>query len=322
MTGARQEFSVLITCPPMLRSLARYREHLHGLGIVPVSPEITQVMSEEQLIAELPKYAGWIIGDDPATAVVFKAGVAGNLRAAVKWGVGVDNVDFDGARAVGLDVTNTPGMFSDEVADLAMCFVTGLAREAFSLSAGVRAGGWPKPVGMSLKGKVVALLGYGNIGRETADRLLAAKMCVNVYDPYIQNQAGMRPELQCKQWPEGIADADFLVLTCSLNRSTRHIINAQLLSQCKPGVRVVNVSRGALIDEVALVGALQSGQVSAAALEVFETEPLPQSSNLRNFANCIFGSHNGSNTQEAVDRTSAVAINLLYERLRRSHGAI
>lgn len=302
---------ILVTCPPMIRSIGRYRELFDEAGLAVHCPQMTQTLSEEELIQELPNYDGWIIGDDPATARVFIAGAAGRLRAAVKWGVGVDNVDFEGARAVGLPISNTPGMFGEEVADLALGYVIALAREMFVVSTGVHEGGWPKPVGLSLRDKVAAVIGFGNIGQATAERLLACKMRVQVYDPLYRGGAPLESAVKLKVWPLGLGDADFIVLCCNLTKENRHMIDAKTLSSCKRGVRIVNVSRGPLIDERALAGALEDRTVHSAALEVFETEPLPASSPLRGFKNCIFGSHNGSNTQEAVDRTSRRAIELL-----------
>ena len=99
----------------MLKQIDDYRYLFADKGVELVAPEVVQVMSEEELISLLPQMDGWIIGDDPATEAVFTAGVRGNLKAAVKWGVGVDNVDFDACKKLGIPITNTPGMFGNEV---------------------------------------------------------------------------------------------------------------------------------------------------------------------------------------------------------------
>jgi D-3-phosphoglycerate dehydrogenase len=306
---------ILCTCPPMIGAIDSLREKFARRSAEVFIPEFRQTLSENELIALVPQYDGWIIGDDPATAAVFAAGRAGKLRAAVKWGVGTDNVDFAGAKAAGFDVANTPGMFSEEVSDVAVAYLLGLARELFLIDRGVRTGGWPKPSGSSLVGKTVALAGFGNIGRATARKLLAFGMKVIAYDPYDQGYPAFDVELAT--WPERLEKADFVVLTCALNDSSRHMVNAQTLARMKPGVRIVNVGRGPLIDEPAIVAALKSGHVASAALEVFEEEPLPEASTLRGFDRCIFGSHNSSNTKEAVHRASLKAIELLFERLEQ-----
>jgi D-3-phosphoglycerate dehydrogenase len=302
---------VLITCPPMLRNIDAFRARFDFHGIALETPEVAQVLGEDALIALVPQCDGWIIGDDPATRAVFAAGRAGRLKAAVKWGVGVDNVDFAAARDLEIPIANTPAMFGKEVADLAMAYVTALARELVAIDRGVRAGGWPKPTGISLEGRRVALVGYGDIGRQTARRLRAAEMEVVAYDPLLDPR-NPPPDIGVAVWPERISEADFVVLTCALTAANWQMLNAATLARLRPGVRIVNVARGPLIDEAALAAALESGHVFAAALDVFDREPLPAQSPLRRFDRCILGSHNGSNTADAVRRASERAIDLLF----------
>ncbi len=302
---------ILLTCPPMLGMKDRFRSRFAAKGIELYCPEVVQTLSEDELSDLLPDFDGWIIGDDPATRRVFEAGKKGRLKAAVKWGIGVDNVDFAAAGELGIPITNTPLMFGQEVADVAMSYVVALARETFLIDRAVRAGDWPKPRGISLAGKTMALVGFGDIGRNVAKRALAAEMKVIAYDPAV-NAASIPPSVDATVWPQRIEDADFLVLTCSLNSGNRHILGAAELARAKDGVRIVNVARGPLIDESALIAALQSEKVHAAALDVFEVEPLPAVSPLRTMERCIFGSHNGSNTEDAVIRASERATQLLF----------
>lgn len=303
--------TVLVTCPPMLGMIDSFRSRFASAGIDLVAPNVVQIMTEDELCDILPGMDGWIIGDDPATARVLEAGKAGNLRACVKWGVGVDNVDFKAAESLGLKITNTPGVFGKEVADVAMNYVSGLARQTFLIDRDIRTqNAWPKPSGISLAGKTVALVGLGDIGLETAKRLLAADMHVIAYDPFATTPGDM--PVDRANWPERVGKADFLVFTCPLTNDTRHMFNADLLPALKPGVRVVNVSRGPVIDETALIKGLSNNTVHSAALDVFEVEPLPDGSPLRTFERCIFGSHNGSNTSDAVARVSQTAMDLLF----------
>lgn len=308
---------VLVTCPPMLGMIDEFIRMAAEKGIELVPAKVTQTLSEEELIKLLPHYDGWIIGDDPATRRVFEAGKAGKLKAAVKWGIGVDNVDFAACKDLGIPITNTPNMFGGEVADIAVGYVIALARQTFEIDRGVRNSQWPKPCGISLAGKTVALVGYGDIGKNTAKRLLAADMKIIAYDPCAPDDHSM-PQLERATWPERINEADFIVINCALTPSSHHILNAAVLAQCKPGVRVVNVGRGPIIDELTLEAALQSGQVFSAALDVFETEPLPMHSPLRSHPRCVFGSHNASNTADAVARTSELAVSKLIDFLELS----
>lgn len=305
---------ILVTCPPMLRMIDNFRPLFESKGIELSAPNVVQTLSVEELKALVPQHDGWIIGDDPATREVFEAGKAGKLKAAVKWGIGVDNVDFAACKDLDIPIINTPNMFGGEVADIAVGYVIGLARQTFLIDRGVRAGQWPKPAGISLSGKNVALLGFGDIGRNVAKRLLACGMSIQAYDPYYSEHAGLE-EVVPMTWPQGLETADFIVITCALTASSRHMLNEETLAIAKEGVRVVNVARGPIIDEAALIRALASGKVHSAALDVFEEEPVPPASPLRDNPLCILGSHNASNTSDAVVRTSHIAIEKLYQFL-------
>lgn len=301
---------ILVTCPPMLGMIEAFAPIFSNYGVQVTAPTVVQTLSIDELKRIVPLHDGWIIGDDPATREVFATGKAGRLKAAVKWGIGVDNVDFIACRELGIPITNTPNMFGGEVADIALGYVIALARETFQIDDGVRQGQWPKPRGVSLAGKTVALIGFGDIGKNTAKRLLACGMKVVAYDPVAPNSDELA-SVQRAEWPSRIEEADFVVITCALTPSSRHMVNADVLRQMKNEVRVVNVGRGPVIDELALEAALKSGKVNSAALDVFEVEPLPSDSYLRTHARCIFGSHNASNTRDAVERTSEIAISKL-----------
>lgn len=305
---------VLVTCPPMLGMIDNFRPSFQKHGVEVTAPNVVQILSVDELKVLVPQHDGWIIGDDPATREVFTVGKAGKLKAAVKWGIGVDNVDFTACKDLGIPITNTPNMFGGEVADVAMGYVIALARETFEIDRGVRAGAWPKPRGISLAGKTVALIGLGDIGRNTARRLLAADMKVVAYDP-VARPADELTAVEMAAWPQRIEEADFLVITCALSSSSRHMVNGEVLAKVKPGIRIVNVGRGPVIDEPALVAALKTDQVYSAALDVFEVEPLPMDSYMRNHPHCVFGSHNSSNTADAVTRTSEIAIEKMIEFL-------
>lgn len=309
--------TVYVTCPPMLGLIDEFSDDFAARGLACVPANVTQVKTVAELLREVPLYDSWIIGDDPATREVVAAGVKGKLKAAVKWGVGVDNVDFSAFREFGVPVENTPGVFGGEVADLALAYVLGLARETYRIDREIRLkNGWPKPAGISMRDKTVAIVGFGDIGRETARRILACGAKVIAYDPMFRPLDGAHVEAVA--WPSRIEEADFIIFTCPLNDGTRRMFDDPLVARLKGGVRVVNVSRGPVIDEKALVRALHSGVVHSAALDVFETEPLPASSPLREFERCIFGSHNGSNSIDAVRRVSRLAIEKIDRLLKAS----
>ncbi len=251
---------------------------------------------------------------NPASRDVFEAGRKGRLRAAVKWGAGVDNIDIDACKDLSIHFTNTPGMFGNEVADIAFGYIIALARETFEIDHAVREGEWFKPRGISLAGKTVAVVGYGDIGSHTAKRLIAADMQVIAYNTQAKTDQ-LTGDMEMAKWPDRIEEADFIVMTCSLTPSSRNMIDEDILARVKSGIRIVNVARGGVIKQSALEDALDSGKVYSAALDVFEVEPLPLESPIRDHPHCIFGSHNASNTTDAVQRTSEMAINLLFNFL-------
>lgn len=308
---------ILITCPPMLGMMAELAPLIAETGWETHCPEVVQTLSEAELKDLVPGFDGWIIGDDPATREVLHAGKRGALRAAVKWGVGVDNVDFAAAEELGLPVVNTPGMFGREVADLAMSYIVALARETFAIDRGVRQSSWPKPRGISLASCTLGLVGFGDIGRNLAKRAMAAEMEIIAYDPAFTPTTELEAVVPAR-WPERLGECDFIAFTCALTAENRHLLSRETLATAKDGVRIVNVARGPLIDTGALVAALATGKVHSVALDVMEIEPLPADSELRRFEHCVFGSHNGSNTEQAVRATSERAVELLVEFLRQS----
>ena len=304
---------VLVTCPPMLGMIDQFLPIFATRGVEVTPAKVVQILTQDELCALLPAYDGWIIGDDPATRRVFEAGRAGRLKAAVKWGIGVDNVDFAACKDLGIPITNCPNMFGAEVADVGMSYLGALARETFVIDRGVREGKWPKPRGISLAGRTLGLVGMGDIGRNLARRALAADMKIVAYDPYFTGE--LPPGVELAPWPARVEEADFLAFTCALTESSFHMLDAAVLARVRQGVRIANVARGPLIDEQALVAALDSARVHSVALDVFEVEPLPADSALRGRPNTIFGSHNGSNSVDGVVRCTHFAIDKLLAYL-------
>jgi len=307
---------ILITCPPMLKSIDEFIPLFEQKGIELICPEIIQTLTEEELIELVPQVEGWIIGDDPATANVFSAGKKGKLRAAVKWGVGVDNVDFKAAKELDIPISNTPAMFGEEVSDIALAYVLALARHTHQIDRSVRNGVWLKRPGISLTGRKAAVIGFGNIGKATARKLKAFGLDVSVFDPYAKLTSEENENYIFGTLNAVVSKAHFLIITCALTATNRHLINDTVLMMTSPGSYLVNVSRGPLLDEAALIKAMEKNHIAGAGLDVFEIEPLHASNPLRKFDNVIFGSHNGSNTIDAVRRASLRAIEILFTYLK------
>jgi D-3-phosphoglycerate dehydrogenase / 2-oxoglutarate reductase len=302
------ELRILVTCPPMQRTAAEWLPSLTSRGIAVEIPPVTQHVSREDLERLLPECDAIIAGDEPLDRALLRS-AASRLRVISRWGVGIDNIDLEAARELGIEVRNTPAVFADEVADVAIGYMVMLTRRLHEIDAGVRAGEWPKPQGVSLTGKTLGIIGLGSIGRAVATRALAMRMTVVGTDPEpavlaIAEGLGVRLGLV----DEVFEVADVLSLNCPLTPETRHIANAQRIARMKGGAFLVNTARGPLVEEQALVAALTAGRLAGAALDVFENEPLPADSPLRTLPNVILGSHNASNTAEAVSRVNRLAI--------------
>jgi D-3-phosphoglycerate dehydrogenase len=305
---------VLITCPQLLRTIEGHRQWLEENDIDAVLPEVVQQLQEEELIELLPGVDGIVVGDDPLSRRVLTQD--NQLRVISKWGVGVDNIDIEAAEELGIAVMNTPGMFRDEVADVVIGYLIMLARRLHQIDRDVRAGTWPKPEGLSLADRTMGIIGLGNIGRSVGRRALAMGMRVIGADVQASSaEAARQVGIEVLGAAQVLRDADVLSLNSPLTPENRHLMNDRSLGTMKRGAWIINTARGALIDEPALAAALDSGQIGAAALDVFETEPLPADSPLRRFDQLILGAHNASNTAEAVERTSAAALENLLMNL-------
>ena len=300
---------VLITCPPMLNMVDHFQAIFIDSNIELVTPEVTQTLTPEQLTIILPNCDGWIAGDDPANKQVLTAGRNGLLKSVVKWGVGTDNVDIEACKELGIDFSNTPDVFGKEVADVAVGYCISLARQLPQIDRAVRAGNWLKIRGSSLANKNAAIVGFGSVGIELAKRIEALDMNVSIYDP--SPKYLIPDKYDHLIWPNSIENMDYLFLVCPLTTTTRHLLNESIFKATKQSLQIVNVSRGQLIDEVALIHALENSLVGGIAMDVFETEPPATNTSLLQMEHCIFGSHNSSNTDEAVKRASYAAIDIM-----------
>ena len=308
---------VAITCIQLLRDLDRHREPLDRLGWDVVPAHVPgQHLEDDALVVAMDGCAGVVAGDDKFTAEVL--GALPDLRAISKWGIGIDGIDLDAAAARGIPVRNTPGVFDDEVADVTMAYVTMLLRHLGAIDRGVRTGSWPKPPGTSLRGLTIGIIGLGGIGRAVIPRARVAGMQVIGSDPSPES-AGIAADMGARVVGvhEVLTTSDVISVNAPLVPATRHLLDSSAFGRMKHGVRIVNTGRGPVIDNDALVEALRSGRVAGAALDVFETEPLPGDHPLTTFDQVLLGSHNASNTLEASARVHDIAIANLIEELRR-----
>jgi D-3-phosphoglycerate dehydrogenase len=291
-----------------------FKARFEELGVTYDLPDVVQQLSEEELIPIIGRYDGVVAGDDRFTARVLE--YATRLKIISKWGVGVDGIDGKAAAERNIQVTNTPGAFGEDVADVAAGYLVMLARQLHRIHNSVSEGQWFKHEGVALRGKTLGIAGYGSIGAAVAQRGQGFGMFRVAHDVDVSAvEHARRDGVDCVDRHELFRASDFLVLCLPALPDTRRIVNRETLALMKRGSFLVNVARGGLVDERALVEALLTGHVAAAALDVFEVEPLAIDHPLRAFPQCVFGSHNGSNTTEAVLRTSERAVENLFRGL-------
>lgn len=307
-------YKVLISCPHLQKTIHLYQDKLIAKGIELEVPEMVQQLSEDELLEIIPQFDGVIAGDDHFTAKVLEK--ATKLKILAKWGIGVDAIDLAAAKKLGIPVKNTPNVFADEVSDAALGYIILLARQLHKLDRSVRNGGWLQIPGITLRGKTLGVIGVGSIGRGLVTRGLAVGMSVLGYDVIpISKSYQQETGIKSVNLDRLIQESDFIALCCNMTQENYHLLSFPQFAMMKDGVYIVNVARGPLIEEQALVAALDSGKVKGAALDVFEVEPLPKESRLREFDQCIFGTHNGSHSIDAVLKVNEIAINNLLEGL-------
>jgi D-3-phosphoglycerate dehydrogenase len=228
---------------------------------------------------------------------------APRLRAIGRAGVGVDNVDLDAATAAGVLVMNTPGGNAVSVAEHAIALMLVMARHISQADASTRAGKWEKKklMGHELRGKTLGIIGLGSIGREVVKRAKAFEMRIVAHDPYVTSKLAQDLAVELVDLPTLYAASDYISLHVATTPETLGILSHEAFRQMKPGVRIVNCARGELVDEAALLEAVQSGKVAGVALDVYSAEPPPAGFPLFGFDAVFATPHIGGSTEEAQE---------------------
>ena len=260
----------------------------------------------DELLRIIGDYDGLVIRSaTQVTDAVVRAG-SPRLRVVGRAGVGVDNVDLPTATNAGVIVMNAPlgNIVSAAEHTIGMIFAT--ARLIPQAYAKMAQGVWDKKsfTGVELHGKILGIVGLGKIGKHVAQVLQAAGMNVIAFDPFLSPEVASELRIESVTLEELLARADFVTVHTPLTEKTRNLINAERLLMMKKTARIVNVARGGIIDEAALVDALKAGTIAGAALDVFTEEPLPKESPLYGCPTCILTPHLGASTEEAQVKVS------------------
>lgn len=241
-------------------------------------------------------------------------------RAIVRYGIGVDNVDIDLARERGIPVCNVPDYCIDEVADQTMAFILATTRQVVTHTNHLRAGKWglatPLAAMKTLRDLTVGVVGFGRIGREVVKRLTPFKCAVRVFDPVVPAAEIERFHAESATFEDLLMAVDLLTLHCPSTPQTRRLMNSETFAKLKPGAIFINVGRGDLADPDALTAALQSRHLGAAALDVFDPEPIPAGHPLLAMPNVLLAPHIASCSMPAVKKLRESVANLAMAAVR------
>ncbi|MBL6764283.1 MAG: phosphoglycerate dehydrogenase [Verrucomicrobiae bacterium] len=279
-------------------------------------------LSEDELLPIAADAVAMVVrSETKITRRVMEA--APNLRVVGRAGVGVDNVDVEAATELGVVVMNTPGGNTISTAELTFSMLMAIARKIPQAHASMKEGRWDRKAfkGTEICNKTLGILGLGRIGTEVAKRAQAFGMKVVAYDPYVTQarakavQVGLFESLE-----ELYPVCDFITVHMHLTDDTRGMINSDAFAKMKKGVRILNCARGGIVDESALADAIESGQCAGAALDVYDTEPLPADDRLRSLDEVIMTPHLGASTTEAQDSCGIEIAELITDYLL--HGVV
>ena len=273
------------------------------------------VRTEDALIDALQGVSATLASIEPYTAAVLAE--APDLRVISRLGVGFDAIDVDAATSRGIVVCTTPGANHHSVADLAVGLILTCLRQIVAAAESVRAGNWAVPrIGVELRASTVGVIGTGLIGREVIKRLAGFEPRILAYDIVQSPEMAERYGVEYVSLDELLRQSDVITLHAPLLPETRGLIDAEALGKMKETAYVVNTARGPLVDEAAMARALHAGQIAGAALDVFDREPLPSASPLRQAPNVILTPHMAGVTAQSRTAMAAMAVENVARVLR------
>ncbi len=294
--------TVLFSAPYMVPFYDRFRPVFVHYGLDVIVVPSRERMEEAEILAYAGQFDGAISGDDRFTARVLEA-CAPRLRVISKWGTGIDSIDRTTAARLGIMVGNTPNAFTIPVSESVLGYMLSFVRRLPWMDRDMKAGVWDKIPARTLSECTLGVIGVGNIGKAVLRRARAFGMrllgndIVSIAPDFLLENG-----VEMTGLPDLLRRSDFVSLNCDLNPTSYHLINAETLSLMKPTAVLLNLARGPVVEEPALVAALQQGQIAGAALDVYEFEPLPPGSPLCRMDNVMLAPHNANSSPAAWER--------------------
>jgi D-3-phosphoglycerate dehydrogenase len=310
-------WKVLVSAPYFLPVMETYRQRLAEAGVELIGARVNERLSEDELLDVIKDIDGIICGDDRITERVLAA--APRLKVISKWGTGIDSIDAEAAGRQGIPVYRTRNAFSEPVADSVLGYMLTFARKLPWLDRDIRQGRWEKPRLMALGECVLGVVGVGDCGKAVVRRAVSFGMrvlgndIVKLPDDFVTTTG-----LEVVPLEKLLVTADFVSLHTDLNATSYHLIGKAQLELMKAEAHLINTSRGPVVEEPALIQALQQGRIAGAALDVFEEEPLPADSPLRALDNCLLAPHTANSSPKAWNRVHENTVRNLLEGLHKA----
>ncbi len=305
-------WKVLITTPAMAATGESALELLRTAGCEIVSPPCPTPPARNELLERLPTADAVLAGVEGYPADVLASPAAARLKIISRWGVGYDAIDVPAATRQGIVITNTPGLLDEAVADYTFALLLALARQIHVGHLSMSIGIWKPAWGCDVAGKTLGLVGCGRIGLAVARRAAGFNLRLLASDPCVHPDAAT---LGIRHVPldQLLAESDFVSLHAALTPENRNLMGEAQLRKMKPTARLINASRGALVDEDALIRALAEGWIAGAALDVYRVEPLPPDHPFRSAPNLLLTPHQASYARETGERVSRVAAQAILD---------
>ncbi len=307
--------TILFTAPYMIPFVDRFKPVFKKYDLELIVPDVQERMEEADLLKYAGQFDGAICGDDRYTERVIQA-CAPRLKVISKWGTGIDSIDAEACSRYQIQVCRTQNAFTLPVADTVLGYILAFARRQPWMDKEMKSGKWEKRPGKSLNECTLGVIGVGNIGRAVTRRARAfgtkvyGTDIIDVDHVFITETGIEMTSLQSL-----LSSSDFISVNCDLNPTSHHLINHDTLALVKPNSVLINTARGPIVDEKALIEALQAERLAGAALDVFEHEPLPSESPLMNMDNVMLAPHNSNSSPAAWERVHWNTIKNLVEGL-------
>ncbi|MCP4143593.1 MAG: phosphoglycerate dehydrogenase [Chloroflexi bacterium] len=312
--------TLLLTAPYMIPFVDRFIPVLESYGLKVIVPEVEERMEEADLLKYAGQFDGAICGDDRYTARVIEA-CAPRLKVISKWGTGIDSLDAQACSRYGVQIGRTPNAFTTPVADTVLGYILAFSRRHPAMDKAMKSGEWKKIPGKTLSECTLGVIGLGNIGKAVTRRAKAFGMKVLGTDIIEVDHVFIgETGIELTTLDILLSKSDFISVNCDLNATSEHLINPLTLSKMKENAVLINTARGPIVDEKALIAALESGKLDGAAMDVFEVEPLPADSPLKKMDNVMLAPHNANSSPAAWERVHWNTIKNLLDGLGINSG--